>query len=74
MNALALTPVDVPVYRKVWPDFAEMVGINSRPAAYDAASKLPVGVRVKVGNRLRINLSRLQQWLDQGGDLAHCAS
>lgn len=55
---------------KVWPDFADIVGINSRPAAYDAASRMPVGVRVKIGNRLRINVETLEKWIRAGGNCA----
>lgn len=54
---------------RVWPDWAQQAGL-SRKAAYDSVRKMPLGVRVKLGRRVRINAKRLAEWLDKGGDLS----
>lgn len=53
---------------RVWPDWGQPNGM-SRAQAYAAADKLPVGVRVKIGHRLRLNADRLAEYLQAGGDL-----
>ena len=43
----------------------------SRAQAYAAADKMPPGVRVKIGGRLRLNAEALAEYLRVGGDLAN---
>ena len=59
-----------PAYIKVWPTLGELLGIASRSQTYAAAEQLPVGVKVKIGGRLRLNAQRLNEYLAAGGDLA----
>ena len=51
------------------PQVAEQLGL-AMSSAYDLAKRLPPGVRVKVGARVRVDAAKLEQWLDAGGDVA----
>lgn len=50
-------------------DFASLWGL-SKPQAYDAVRKLPPGVKVCLGKRIRINADRFQAWMAAGGTLS----
>ena len=39
----------------------------SRKQAYDALKKLPAGVVIHLGRRVRIDLERLKEWQAAGG-------
>lgn len=54
---------------RVWPDWGQPNGM-SRAQAYAAADRMPVGIKVKIGGRLRLNADRLREYLEAGGDLA----
>ena len=58
-----------PTLIKIWPTWGQENGL-SRAAAYAAANKMPPGVRVQIGGRLRLNSQRLAEYLNSGGDLA----
>lgn len=58
----------VPTLIKI-PDWGLANGF-SRAQAYAAADKMPPGVRVKIGGRLRLNAEKLAAYLQAGGDLA----
>ena len=47
-------------------EFAEHWGL-SRPQAYEAIRRLPPGVRVNLGRRIRVNADKLVEWLEGGG-------
>lgn len=49
-------------------EFAQHFGL-SRHQGYEAARKLPPGVIVRLGRRIRINVDALQDWLAKGGSL-----
>lgn len=63
------TVTALPKLIKVWPDWGQPAGL-SRVQAYEAANRMPPGVRVKLGHRVRLNVDRLAEWLEQGGNLA----
>lgn len=60
---------ELPKLIKVWPDWGQQAGLN-RVQAYDCAGKMPPGIRIKLGNRVRLNADRLVDWLNSGGHLA----
>ncbi len=49
-------------------EFAQHFGL-SRHQGYEAAQKLPPGVIVRLGRRIRINVEALQEWISKGGSL-----
>lgn len=51
------------------PEWGAQNGLNPSRAYY-FASKLPPGVRVKIGGQLRLNAERLEAYLAAGGELA----
>ena len=50
-------------------EFAAAWGITGHQK-YAAVRRLPAGVRVRLGTRVRINLERVQAWFAAGGELA----
>lgn len=62
----------LPTLIKVWPDWGQSCSMT-RAAAYAAADKMPAGVRVKIGGRLRLNAQALRDYLLRGGDLGQSA-
>lgn len=58
----------LPTLIKVWPDWGQRAGL-SRVQAYDCANRMPPGVRIKLGNRVRLNVDRLAEWLAAGGSI-----
>jgi hypothetical protein len=42
----------------------------TRSAAYAAVDRMPAGVKVKIGGRIRLNAERLAEYLQAGGDFA----
>ena len=63
----------IPHLIRVWPDFGQQVGL-SRVQSYEVANRMPLGVRVKLGHRLRLHAAKLSEWLAAGGNLADQAS
>jgi hypothetical protein len=63
---------DVPRLIKVWPEWGHSNGMT-RHQAYATADSMPVGVKVKIGGRLRLNADKLAAYLEAGGDLAQKA-
>lgn len=59
----------LPTLIRVWPDWGQQAGL-SRVQAYDCANRMPAGVRIKMGNRVRLDVDRLADWLAKGGNLA----
>lgn len=47
-------------------EFAEQAGL-SRYCAYDMVRKMPKGVVVRLGRRVRLDADRLREWLNAGG-------
>jgi hypothetical protein len=58
---------------KPWPDWGQANGL-SRGATYAAVDRMPPGVRIKIGGRLRLNADKLREYLEAGGDLARQCS
>lgn len=50
-------------------DLGKQWGLST-PQAYDAARRLPAGVKVVLGRRIRINAERFTEWLEAGGELS----
>lgn len=50
-------------------DFANQAGLSLHQA-YDMARKMPPGVIIKLGRRVRLDADRLTAWLASGGTLA----
>lgn len=65
MNNVSVLPTLI----KVWPDWGQRAGL-SRVQSYECANQMPPGVRIKLGNRVRLNVDRLADWLSKGGSLA----
>ena len=42
--------------------------------SYEFIKKLPAGIQVRLGRRVRVDAGRLADWLAKGGDLADRAS
>ena len=47
-------------------EFAKQAGL-SRFCAYDMARKMPPGVVVRLGRRVRLDSEKLNEWLAAGG-------
>lgn len=60
----------LPRLLKPWPDWGQANDMT-RAQTYAAVDRMPVGVKLKIGNRLRLNADRLNDYLQAGGDLAH---
>lgn len=61
---MALLTVDE--FRERYPNVA-----GNRTRAYEVVRAMPVGVRVKFGERtLRVNEEKFQQWVNEGGTLS----
>lgn len=65
----SLNTPQLPRLIRVWPDWGQPNGM-SRAQAYAAADRMPAGVKIKIGGRLRLNADRLREYLEAGGDLA----
>lgn len=63
----------IPHLIRVWPDFGQQAGL-SRVQSYEVASRMPPGIRIKLGNRLRLDAQKLSAWLAAGGNLGDRAS
>lgn len=61
-------PTELPTLIKV-AEFAQKAGL-SRSQAYEVVRRMPEGVKVRLGGRVRLNLDRLCDWLSQGGNIA----
>lgn len=66
MNFPQITP---PTRLLKIPEWGAQNGLNASQSYY-FASKLPPGVRVKVGGQLRLHAERLEAYLAAGGELA----
>lgn len=64
---MSLVTAGMPKLMKVWPDFAEVVGVASRPAAYAAYNTLPDHLKCRIGTRVRVDAGKLAEWIAQGG-------
>lgn len=42
----------------------------SRTQAYGVVAKMPDGVKVRLGGRVRLNEDKLKEWIEQGGNVA----
>ena len=62
------THVDLPTLLRV-SEWAAQNGMT-RSAAYAAVGRMPAGVKVKIGGRVRLNAQRLAEYLQAGGDFA----
>lgn len=60
--------VDLPTLLRV-PEWGAQSGMT-RSAAYAAVDRMPPGVKVKIGGRVRLNAQRLAEYLQAGGDYA----
>lgn len=51
-------------------DFAKSWGLSVHQG-YDALKRLPAGVKVSLGRRIRIDAAKLAAWMDAGGSFGH---
>lgn len=68
------TTVQMPRLIRVWPDLGEVLGCQSRPAAYAAYESLPDSLKVRLGRRVRVDSNKLADWLNAGGHKASHAA
>ena len=62
------THVDLPTLLRV-PEWGAQSGMT-RSQAYAAVERMPAGVKIKIGGRVRLNAQRLAEYLQAGGDFA----
>lgn len=60
------TEVSLPNLAKVWPELGTSLKL-SRKEAYEFANRLPAGVLVRLGRRLRVDVDRFAEWSAAGG-------
>lgn len=63
------THLSLPTLLRV-PEWGAQCGMT-RSAAYAAVDRMPAGVKVKIGGRIRLNAERLAEYLQAGGDFAN---